>query len=187
MAGKSAIIIGKLSDHFAVCCFMDVFRQRNPLSRYVFVQENSARAHENFVLAVESSIQNTNFNSELLKDPNENYNKLHDIISECKTRHLPFRKKRFNKYKHKLTPWATPSILASIKYKDNLYKTMKLAKPDSKEYHDAKINLNSFSNNLKRDIRLAKSKYYHDRLNKFKSDSRKTWNIINDILWRNKS
>ena len=64
---------------------------------------------------------------------------------------------------------------------------MKLAKPDSKEYQDAKINLNSFSNILKRDIRLAKSKYYHDRLNKFKSDSRKTWNIINDILWRNKS
>ena len=64
---------------------------------------------------------------------------------------------------------------------------MKLATPDSKEYQDAKTNLNSFSNILKRDIRLAKSKYYHDRLNKFKSDSRKTWNIINDILWRKKS
>ena len=56
-----------------------------------------------------------------------------------------------------------------------------MAKPDSREYHDAKTNLNSFSNILKRDIRLAKSKYYHDRLNKFKSDSRKTWNIVNDI------
>ena len=67
------------------------------------------------------------------------------------------------------------------------YKTMKLARPESNEYHNAKINLNSFSNILKKDIRLAKTKYYHDRLNKFKSDSRKTWNIINDILWRNKS
>ena len=69
-AGKSAIIIGKLSDHFAVCCCMDVFTQRDPLSRYVCVQENSARAIENFVLAVESSIQNTHFKADLLTNPN---------------------------------------------------------------------------------------------------------------------
>ena len=42
-------------------------------------------------------------------------------------RYMPMKKIRLNKYKHKKTEWITNGILKSIKFKDNLYKRMKLS------------------------------------------------------------
>ena len=116
-----------------------------------------------------------------------NYNKLHEIIIDCKHRHLPFKRKKFNRYKHKISPWITPAILISIRHRDQLYKKKILATPDSDVYNNAKTNLTTFSIILQKTIRSAKFKYYHEKLKKFRLDSRKTWATINDILWRKKS
>ena len=186
-SGKSAIIVSKLSDHFAMFACIDAFININHQSKYITVQENSSVAVESFVQSVHNSIINEQFNSDLTTDPNLNYNKLHDIIIDCKQRHLPLKRKRFNKYKHKISPWITPAILISIKHRDLLYKKKLSADPDSVEYNDAKTNLNTFSSILQKTIRSAKFKYYHEKLNKFRLDSRKTWSTINDILWRKKS
>ena len=185
-AGKSAIILGKLSDHFAIFSCIDAFTCKKSHPKYVTTQDNSEENIDKFVQGVKESIDGTHFCNDLQVDPNGNYDALQNIINECKNKHMPTKLKRFNKYKHKLSPWITHAILISIKHKDLLYKKKILSLPDSIEYKNAKINLNTYSTILQKLIRSAKSKYYHEKLQKFRLDSRKTWSTINDILWRHK-
>lgn len=184
--GKSAVIVGKLSDHFAIYTCIPAFKSKTHPPKYITTQDNSEEAIGKFVQSVKYSIENTDFCSDLSVDPNSNYDTLQKIITECKNECMPLKRKRFNKYKHKLSPWMTPAILISIKHKDFLYKKKITASPDTVEYVSAKINLNTFSSILQKLIRSAKLKYYHDKLNKFRLDSRKTWSTINDILWRHR-
>ena len=59
-----------------------------------------------------------------------NYEILNQIImlgiNEC----FPMKKLRFNKYKHRRSPWITEGILISIKYRDSLYKSLKSLSTD---------------------------------------------------------
>lgn len=52
--------------------------------------------------------------------------------------------------------------------------------PMKKKY----ITYRNIYNKLKR---AAKAKYYADRLNKFKNDTKKIWSVINDILEKYKN
>merc|ERR1712030_15880 len=72
-AGKSAIIVSKLSDHFAMFTCIDAFMNKNHKSKYITVQEKSDLATANFVNEVRNLISNTHFNPDLDIDPNINY------------------------------------------------------------------------------------------------------------------
>ena len=61
-------------------------------------------------------------------DPNINYDKLEKILCEAKEKHLPVKTVKFNKYKHKRSPWITLGILKSIKFRDGLYKKLNLSR-----------------------------------------------------------
>ena len=41
---------------------------------------------------------------------------------------------KFKKYKHKKCNWITKGIIKSIKYRDNLYKKLKLTAHDSSKF-----------------------------------------------------
>ena len=74
-----------------------------------------------FLSDIDYNMKNTIFNHDLFTDPNRNYKYFEDIISSSKEKNLPFKRKRFNKYKHKMSPWITSEILNMIKFKDELY------------------------------------------------------------------
>ncbi len=62
----------------------------------------------------------TILNSDLDTDSNLNYNTLHEIIQQAKLKYMPIKLVKFNKYKHKISPWITRGILQSIHYRDTL-------------------------------------------------------------------
>ena len=92
-----------------------------------------------------------------------------------------------NKYKHTKSPWITQGLLKSIRYRDKLYKQLKLTNPDTVEYEVLKINLKSYNAILKRSFRIAKQNYFETCFNKFKSDIKNTWKTINEILCKDKT
>ena len=93
---------------------------------------------------------------------------------------------KFNKYKHKKSSWITQGLLKSIKYRDNLYKRLKLTDPNSANYDTININLKTDNGILKTSIRAAKQIYFELCFKRFKNDIRNTWKTINDILLKTK-
>ena len=99
---------------------------------------------------------------------------------------MPSKWVKFNKYKHKKSSWITQGLLKSIKFRDNLYKRLKLTNPNSTNYNTININLKTYNGIFKRSIRTAKHTYFELCFNRFKNDIRNTWKTINDILSKTK-
>ena len=78
-------------------------------------------------------------------------------------------------------------MLKSIRYRDKLYKQLKLTNPDTFEYSVLKINLKSYNAILKRSFRIAKQIYFETCFNKFQSDIKNTWKTINEIICKDKT
>ena len=93
---------------------------------------------------------------------------------------------KFNKYEHKISPWITHGILNSIKFRDKLYVRWKKSNINSADYILLENSYKSYCALLQKTIRLAKSKYYHSQFENFKSDIKKTWGQINEILSKKK-
>ena len=96
---------------------------------------------------------------------------------------MPSKWVKFNKYKYKKSSWITQGLLKSIKYRDKLYKRIKLTDPN---YDTITINLKTYNGILKTSIRAAKHAYFELCFKRFKNDITNTWKTINDILSKTK-
>ena len=67
-------------------------------------------------------------------DPNQNYEILEKALGETHLVCFPERVVRFNKKKHKKTPWITVGILKSINRRNKLYKSLKKTQLNSISY-----------------------------------------------------
>ncbi len=123
---------------------------------------------QNFHGEIQNALDHANLNSALDTDPNLNYNTLHKIIQQAKLKLMPIKLVKFNKYKHKISPWIMRGILQSIQYRDNLYKKHKMTDAALPEFDIRRINLKTYNNVLKKDIQLAKPSSYEALFNKFK-------------------
>ena len=100
-----------------------------------------------------------------------------------------FRSKtvKFNKYKHKRSPWITNGILRSLKFRDNLYKSLKCTMIDTPLYYTRKHNLRVYNQILDRNIRSLKKEYHCRQFANFKNDTKMTWAVIRSVLHMNKN
>ena len=87
-----------------------------------------------FYNEIESSLRNTHFPNELTTDPNVTYNLLEKIILSAKEKHLKPAKTKLNHYKHKKNPWISMGIINSIKFRDKMYKRLRLTNCNSPMY-----------------------------------------------------
>ena len=120
-------------------------------------------------------------------DPNKNYCILENIIVNSINLHLPLKKLKFNKHKHKRSKWVTNGIIKSITFRDNLYKQYKSTDPNTHQYLVLKQNLKTYNSLLKKLIRNAKKHYYCNEFQKYKQNTGKTWNVINSIIHKTSS
>ena len=120
------------------------------------IQTNTPDALATFCNEIGNSQQLSNICIDLHHNPNSNYEILESVILNAKDTCLPFKYVKYDKHKHKKTKWITDGIIKSIKYRDHLYKQLKLAIPGSPEFHNLKINLKTYNNILRNSIRIAK-------------------------------
>ena len=106
-------------------------------------------------------------NNDLLGNPNDSYNSLENIFMDGKAKHVQPREVRYNKYKHKFSPWLTSGIIRSIRYIDSLYRKLEKTDVLSPEYGDLASNLRLYNAVLKINIRLTKTNYYAEEFEKY--------------------
>ena len=83
------------------------------------------------------------------------------LLNDAKHKHLPRKRVRFNKHKHKKSKWMTNGILKSIKTKDTLYKKLVKANIDDEiAYTNLKAEFTDYKKILRRSINEAKHSYY---------------------------
>ena len=107
---------------------------------------------------------------------------LHEVIKLAKDMHMPYQTVKFKKYKHTKSTWITLAILKYIRYRDKLRNKLKLVHADSHEYNMTRANLMAYNAVLQKCIRAAKQMHYESCFNKFKHNTRTTWDTINNIL-----
>ena len=100
-----------------------------------------------------------------------------------KNKHLPKKRVRYDKNKHKSSKWITNCILKSINTKDRMYKKLLRAKiSNSESYAILKAEFKAYQSSLRRSIKEAKRLYYIKVFNMYKNDIKQTWVIIKDTL-----
>ena len=126
-------------------------------------------------------------NNNVNANPSKNYDTFLKLLQHAKDKHLPVRKIKFNKYKHKKNKWITGGILRSIKTKNKLYKELRQTDTEDVEaFESIKIRFNRFHNILRQSIKEAKRIYFVRTFERFKYDIKQTWSTINETLQRKK-
>ena len=179
----SGIILTAISDHLP--CFVNVKLQNNickqPPKR-VKQKINTEKAMQSLI----SDLSKLDIHNKMIHsvehDPNENYAILSNIIKQHKERHFATRLVKFNKKRHKTNSWITYGLIKSINKRDSIYRQLKKTKPDDQLYDEKKQNLALYNSILKKAIREQKCVFYDNLFNTYKSDIKKTWKSISEIL-----
>jgi hypothetical protein len=179
---SAGILLSQISDHlpYFYCCKHGAPTVQN--TKHVYNRD----INEKTIASLKKYLLSCNIFDQLQNNtqytPNDLYNKFENIISSVMDECLPMRKVKYNKYKHKKSKWITHGIINSIKYKDRLYKLLKKTNPNIPSYSTRKNNLKVYNNILKKLILEAKQKYYGHQFEIHKSNTKKTWKTINEIL-----
>ena len=184
---SSGVLILDMSDHLPyyytfTTNWIYSIKAKPPVYNRKFTSENINKLYQE----LDSIEINSLMYQDIALDPNINYYILEEIISKALNNHIPLKKVKFHKYKNKRSNWITTGIIKSIKFRDNLYKTVKQTPQNTVNYFNLKQNLAVYNKILKRLIKDAKIQFYSSKFNKYRSDSKMTWNTINDILNRSK-
>ncbi|KAL5247879.1 hypothetical protein ACHWQZ_G017150 [Mnemiopsis leidyi] len=87
-----------------------------------------------------------------------------------------------------VNPWITEGLINSIEKKARLYfdwrKTCSLTLPDGND--SLHVKYKEFSKVLKNLIKVAKTVYYSNKFEKYNKNSKKTWEIINELRGKTK-
>ena len=94
---------------------------------------------------INSSELHKNLDTSQTANPNASYNVIMNVIETARKKHMTGKFVKFNKYKHKKSKWITYGILKSIRFRDNLYKKLKLTNPVLREYEILYINLQTYN------------------------------------------
>ena len=181
---KSAVILNKISDHLPCLAVISVKKNKRKIPKFIEIQTNTEEAISKFKNELTRKIDETHFDQDILANPNLNYDKLHDILVQCKKNNLPTKKVRFNRYKHKIAPWITYGIIESIKTKDEMYSKLLTMCPRSRQYEVLENKIKKFSALLQTCRRNAKKDYYKKDFEKRKNSIKDTWKGINNVLQR---
>ena len=116
-----------------------------------------------------------------ISSPHELYDKFVTKFENVVDEFAPMRKASRKENKLRCRPWLTRGLLKSIRIKNKTYNNLR-EKPDTSQSHKYKI----YRNLLNRLIKQAKVDYYHNVLKDNKNNSKKVWNIVNELVYNRK-
>lgn len=182
---KSYILSDYFSDHQAIIVLASEKCPRIS-ARYVTIRKTDEQSKLRFKQNLNSKDILTLLDKQLNSDPNHNYEILEQTIRKTMNESLPTKVVKFNKKKHKITPWITYGIIRSINQRNKLYKKMKKTNVTHVNYTTRRNTFNDYRNTLRKTIANAKKLYYSNLFNQYKNNLRKIWSIISDTLNKKK-
>jgi hypothetical protein len=169
---RSALVKLNITDHYAVALSVQIKDVKN---------DNDATTSHNLVSKINFDNLNDNLSAEdwtIVLDESD-VNKAMSLFIEILQRNITRATScsTVSAKDRKINPWMTTAILKSVRIKDKLYKRAK-KHPHNEVYQGEFV---KYRNVLKKTITKAKGTYYQDRMYKAKGDSRKQWQILNEI------
>ena len=183
---KPGILINDISDHKMIFIYIENYNYVKKVDKFIEIEKKDNLSHKRFI----DELKSLNI-CDQLNQPNgdnlqENYETFMYLLNYAKELHLPRKKVKYNKNKHKKSKWMTDAILNSIKTRDQLYKA--LVQTDLNNdilYNTLKHEFKTYRAALRKSIREAKRQHYVRTFNIFKNDIKKTWSIIRENISNN--
>ena len=184
---KSGIFTTHISDHQAIFTAINVGLMGFSEKKFITVETKDDVSLNKFIDELKTGDIIAKMDHDVNADSNSNYKILAEQLQYAKEKHLPTRKLKFNKYKHKQQKWVTNGILKSIKTKNKLYRTLQQTKTEDVEVFELiKIRFLRFRKILRQSINEAKRSYFHTTFERFKHAIKQTWSVIDETLRRKK-
>ena len=169
---RPLLIIEDLSDHLPILVILrdlDKSIRGNTLIRSRNLnQKNLEKINEDLLKYDWGSLLNE-ANADL------GFSIFHKTLCTTIDKHAPETTKKINSKKVIRNPWITSGIMRSLNKQRQMFKAH--LKGDVSTF-----NYRNYRNNLKKVIRLSKNRYFHEKCNEYRNDSRKLWKLINDIV-----
>ena len=131
------------------------------------------------------------FNINLLQiQTNDRYSQIYEnmmSVGFIPNMHIPIKRRKFNKRKDKKEVWMTDQLLALVNRKKYWYIELKKTPKLSNCYNTKKVNFKTYEGIVNRETADAKTQYYASVFQSNKSNMKKSWQVINDTLSRNKT
>ena len=183
---KSGILINDISDHKMIFTFQEDRSFIEKHEKFVEIETYNESAVQNFIDELKSLNIHDQLNNTMMHDPQKNYEIFSQLVKFAKEKHLPKKRVKYDKKKHKKCRWMTSGILKSINMKDKMYKTLIQTDITNETlYNTLKETFKSYRTALRKSIREAKRMYYVKTFDTYKNDIKKTWSVINEGLNRN--
>ena len=182
---NAGIILQNISDHLPYFCSLNLNTNIKRNENYIKFRN----INDNTISLLKRELSDMNISQQLhldIPDTNLNYEIFEDILLDAINKHMPLKKVKFNKRKHKKSPWITNGIVKSIIKRDKLYSKLKTVETNTPEYNILRINLTTYNRILRKSIMLAKRTYYYNVLENNKSNMKKTWQTVHTLVTNNK-
>ena len=174
-ACTKGIFYTDITDHFPVF-YIDSNFQNNVETEYIYKRFFS----DDNVKTFRDILSDSNLDNILtLSDPQTCMTILHEAL--CKAHNIAFPLKKIRlKYRNR-KPWLTDALKTSIKRKNVLYIALrKHYSPEKETYYKR------YKNQLSKIVREAERKHYLNLLTKEKDNFKKSWNVLKEIINKNK-
>ena len=159
----AGILLNQLSDHLPCFTLLETDNiDNNSKPKFTRIFKQNDDAIQQIKNEINSSELHKKLDTSQTANPNVSYNVIMEVtgIEDARKKHMTGKFVKFNKYKHKKSKWITYGILKSIRFRDNLYKKLKLTNPVLREYDILYTNLQTYNKILKRSIREAKQRFF---------------------------
>jgi hypothetical protein len=171
----SGILLWDISDHFPV-----FFIKNKEIilkdDKYRMTRSHNTRNKEKFRKSI---IDNDWTNILSNENAQEAYSLFHDSITKVYNQCFPLKQKKIG-YINKL-PWLTEGLKLSIKRKHKLHTSfLKNPTPENNKAYK------KFKNKLTHILRIAERNHIQNELKACKSDMRKSWKIIKEVINKNR-
>ncbi len=170
---KSMILTTDISDHLP--CLTLLQNAKGEMNTPFNV--TSRKLDANKMLRIKNSLKTVDWSSLENLGPDDGYNFVINTITQALDIIAPKKTVRINPSRIVKQPWMTNGLVQSAKSCDKMYKKVHGLDKNSPEYQRYKDFRNTY-NKLKR---KAKSKFYMDKIEEFKTNSKKLWSLLRSI------
>ena len=173
---QSSILYSHISDHFPILLFFGKnLLKRNKKEKISFTYR---KVTDVSLPSIKQDLNLDWFNEMKRLDENEAFQFLTDKINEAVNKNCPLKTRTISNKSIIKEPWMTSGLINSSRKLDKLYKGCY----NLERTHEKFIKYKSFRNLFNKTKRAAKIKYYHDQIVEARTDSAKTWKILNKLI-----
>ena len=171
----SAILYSYISDHNPIltCFGNNMKRTRKPLTF------TTRPMNESVIASISNDLHSVDWDYLKMLNVNEAYESLSNKLNHLIQTHSPEKTVVITFNKIIQEPWMTTGLMKSAQKRDKLYKKSQIEK-----IHTTSTRFIEYRNMYNKLKRKAKEKYFHELLDTYKHNIRKTWSVINNIIGR---